>query len=131
AELSDVAGDVLTEGAHTERVLVGRAHLVRAEATRDDARGARGEARTVAVVGDGRGDAGLADRGEGTGVDDVPEERPFLHRIVDPIDAPADGGVVGVEPDGDVNAGRVDVRHQAGRDALDALGVAVAPAVLP
>ena len=131
AELSDGVGVVLAEGAVAERVHVRGAGLTGAEAAGDDARGARGEAGAVAVVGDRGRDGGLAEVGQRAGVEDVAEERPLLHRVVDAIDAPTDGGVVRVEPERDVDAGGVDVGHDAGGDALHALGAGRDAAVLP
>src|SRR6185437_14999009 len=54
-----------------------------------------------------------------------------LHRLVYAIDAPADGGIFRVEPDGDVDARRVDMRHHAGGDRLHALTAARDAARLP
>ena len=65
------------------------------------------------------------------GVDDVAEERPLLHREVGSIGAPADGACRSSPARADVNAGRIDVGHDAGGETLHALGRCGDAAVLP
>ena len=136
AEVADVDGGVgvhraLAGRAGAEGVGVGGAALVGAESAGDDAGRAGREASAVTVVRRRAVDRWLTDVGERSGVHDVAEERPFLHREVHPIDAPADCAVVRVEPERDVDAGGVDVGHHAGREPLHALGAVGDAAVLP